>query len=128
MNVDGSTFTFKGGGTLSFKYDNSALPIARGSISKLPSSAVYLVSTAQANVSKAQEELLMWHATLGHYNIAHTQKLMSASGVETEPILCPKEPGIISCSLPLCVFCLKGKARATSVSSRTRPSMLHILI
>ena len=90
MYADESTFTLKGGGMLSFKYDNSSLLIARGSISKLPSSAGYLASTRQANVSKAQEELLMWHATLGHYNIAHTQKLISASGVETEPICVQK--------------------------------------
>ena len=44
MYADESTFTFKGGG-LSFKYDNSSLPIARGNISKLPSSTGYLVST-----------------------------------------------------------------------------------
>ena len=51
------------GGALSFQYDTSALPIARGSISKLPSSSGYLASTGLANVSKVEEELLMWHAT-----------------------------------------------------------------
>ena len=41
----------------------------------------------------------MWHAILGHYNIANTKKLMTTSGVETKPILCPKEPGIKACTI-----------------------------
>ena len=85
------------GGTLSFKYYTSALPIAIGTISEIPSSVEYLASTGQNNISKAQEELLIWNSTLGHYKIAYTQKLISASGVETEPIFCPTEPGIKTC-------------------------------
>ena len=61
----------------------------------------------------------MWHATLGHYNIAHIQRLMSASGVKAKPILCLREPGIQTRSLPLCVSFLREKGRSTSVASTT---------
>ena len=47
MNVDGSTFTFKGGGTLTFKYDNSSLPKDMYSVSELTSSVGYLASTGK---------------------------------------------------------------------------------
>ena len=40
---------------------------------------------------------------------------MTASGVETEPILKPKEPGTNTCSIPLCTACLRGKGKATHV-------------
>ena len=42
---------------------------------------------------------------------------MAASGVNIEPVLCPKEPGIKSYTLPLCVVYLKWKGKATSVPS-----------
>jgi len=42
---------------------------------------------------------------------------MTASGVDTEPVLRRKEPGISTCSLPLCSACLRGKGRATPVGS-----------
>ena len=90
-----------------------------GSTSKLPSSAVYFASRGHANVSKSPEDLLMWHATLRHYNTTHTQRLLSDSDVETEPILSPREPGIKTYYLPLFVSCLRGKERATSVASTT---------
>ena len=45
MNVNGSTFKFHDGSTLSFKYDNSSLPKAMGIISSLPTSSGYLATT-----------------------------------------------------------------------------------
>ena len=120
MNRKGSVFEFANGGTLIFEYSTSCLPIAQASISnKVVSSSGYLASTSCKNISKAQEELLMWHATLGHYNITNTQKLMTASGVDIEPVLCLKEPGIKTCTIPLCVACLRGKGKATSLPSTT---------
>ena len=74
MNMKRSTFRFANGGTLSFEYSSSMLPIAKASILKeVISPAGYLASTGCKNISKAQEELLLWHATFGHYNIANTQ-------------------------------------------------------
>ena len=35
---------------------------------------------------------------------------MTVSGVETEPVLCPKELSIKTFTIPLCVACLGGKA------------------
>ena len=119
MNGEGSKFTFHNGGISSFQYVGSKLPISMASIVKVPSSAGYLVSTGRKNVSKAQEELLLWHSTLDHYNIANNQKLMTSIGVDTEPLLIPKDPGIATCSLPLCVSFLRGKGRVTSVKSTT---------
>ena len=72
MNRDRSIFTFKGGGTLTFKYDNSSLPKTIDSISKLEKVMAYLASTGKKNISKAKRELLMWHASFGHYNIGNT--------------------------------------------------------
>ena len=72
INMKGSTFTFAKGGTLSVNYAGSLLPIAEGSIGREISSAGYLGSTGHKNISKAQEEILLWYATLGHYNISNT--------------------------------------------------------
>ena len=101
MNIQGSIFTFAKGG-LTFKYSSSMLPISHVSIQTQVNSVGYLASTGQKNISKAQENKFLWHATLGQYNIVNTQQLMSAVGVDTEPVLCPKEPGVNTCSIPLC--------------------------
>ena len=51
---------------------------------------------------------------------------MAASGVNIEPVLCPKEPGIKTCTLPLCVACLKGKGKVTSLPSTVEgPNLSH---
>ena len=71
MNVDESVFNFSNGGVLSFKYSGSLLPIAHASMHIQTSSAGYLASIGRKNIFKAQEELLLWHATLGHYNITN---------------------------------------------------------
>ena len=59
-----------------------------------------------------------WYATLGHYNIANTQKLMSAVGIDTEPVLKPKESGVAACSVPLCPSFLRGKGGITTLNSK----------
>ena len=78
----------------------------------------YLASTGSKNVTKAQEELPLWHSTLGYYNMANTQKLMTAVGVDKEPLLPFTEPGSSTCSLPLCTACLRGKGGITSIRSK----------
>ena len=101
MTVKGSTFTFANGGSPSFDYTGSMLPVSQATIvTKQPSSMGYLASTGSKNISKSQEELLSWNSTLEYYNIVNTQKLMSAVGVDMEPLLKPKEPGASTCSLP----------------------------
>ena len=42
---------------------------------------------------------------------------MTASEVDTKPILKPKEPGTDTCSIPLCTACLRGKGKATHVGN-----------
>ena len=118
MNLAGSTFKFANGGTLSFKYSGSMLPIAVGSLGKEPSAAGYLGSSGHNNISKAQEELLLWHSILGHYDINNTQKLMSTVGVDKEPLISPKEPGAETCTIPLCTACLRGKWGLTPTYSK----------
>ena len=118
MNVIGNTFKFANGGTLTFQYSGSRLPIAVGSIGKEQNSSGYLGSTGHENISKAQEELLFWHAIFGHYNIANTQKLMSTVGVDREPLLISKEPGAGTCYIPLCTACLRGKCGLTPTYSK----------
>ena len=119
MNMEGSVFNFAQGGTLSFKYASSSLPIAHAKIMKPPSTAGYRGSIDRLNISMAQEELLLWHSILGHYNMYNTQQLMIDTGVDTDPVLCPKEPGISRYSLTLCTSYLRGKGRATSVKRTT---------
>ena len=110
MNRKGSVFEFANGGTLTFKYSTSCLPIAQASISnKVVSLSGYLASTSCKNISKAQEELLLWHAIFGHYDINNTQCLMTTVGVDKESLLKTKEPGAGTCSIPLCAACLRGK-------------------
>ena len=70
-NADGTVFAFVIEGGLCFKYSGPLVPIAHASIQIQTSSAGYLASTGRKNISKAQEELLLWHATLGHYNITN---------------------------------------------------------
>ena len=55
MNVDGSTFTFKDGETLSFRYDNSLLPKGMSTICQIPSSKGHLATTGMKNTTKVQE-------------------------------------------------------------------------
>ena len=87
MNIDGSVFSCADGSTLLFQYSESALPIAHTNIQPPTSTAGYLTSTNKYKISKAQEELLMWHPVPRHYNTANTQKLMHIKGVDKESII-----------------------------------------
>ena len=70
--------------TLTLTYaEGSNLPIAlatnRNEISKASFAGnAYLApaSSGKLNISQAQEELLLWHGILGHYDVADTQRLM----------------------------------------------------
>ena len=82
MNVDkdGSTFNFASGKPIIFKYaKGSNLPIAyaaRKTVSKssgLMSAFMTLPTTRRPNISKGQEELLLWHAIFGHFDIRNIQ-------------------------------------------------------
>ena len=116
-------FTFASGKTLTFTYaQGSNLPIAlatkRNDISKANfSGKAYLVaaSSGQLNISKAQEELLLWYRILGHYDIADTQRLMVGKGLDETPLLLLKYSGASTCSIPLCNLCLREKGRRTSL-------------
>jgi len=79
MNVKGSVFTFVKGGTLHFEYAGSMLPISHASIPPQLASVGYLVSTGQMNIYPR------------HKRNCSTGMLHSAVGVDTEPILQPKE-------------------------------------
>ena len=93
MNLQGSEFEFANGGTLTFEYSTSLLPITKASVmKKIDSHYGYLGTTGSKNISKAQEELLLWHSIFCHYNIVNTQKIMTTVGVDKEPLLKPKEP------------------------------------
>ena len=86
----------------------------------------YLSSTGRKNVSKAQEELLLWHSVLGHYIITNTQTMMSAKGLEEESALIPKLPGTCTCNIPLCPSCLAGKARQIPLHDKhSTPTIAH---
>lgn len=64
MNINRSNFTFASGGKISFKYaTGSSLSIAIAPATPTPSRG-YLSSTGQINVSKAQEELLLWYSIM----------------------------------------------------------------
>ena len=74
MSMKGIVFTFAKGWTLTVQYSSSILSISHAFIQTQVSSVGYLASTGQKNISKAQEDILLWHATSGHYNIANIQK------------------------------------------------------
>ena len=123
IDANGCVFTFASGKTLSFTYaQGSNLPIAlatkRNDISKADfAGKAYLVaaSSGKLNISKAQEELLLWHGILGHYDIADIQRLMVGKGIDDTPVLLPKHSGASTCSIPLCRSCLRGNGRRTSL-------------
>ena len=41
-------------------------------------------STQRLNISKSQEDLLLWHNIFGHYNIMSTQKMMRSTSNDIE--------------------------------------------
>ena len=80
IDGDGCVFTFASKKALTFTYSkDSHLPIAlatkRNEISKITFAGMAYLTAANSgrlNVSKAQEELLLWHGILGYYDIADT--------------------------------------------------------
>ena len=74
-------------------------------------------------VSKAQEELLLWHNVFGHYTIHNTQRLMTSTGVYLCPVTTPKNPGASTCTAPLCRSYLSGEGIRASLQAKKR---LHI--
>ena len=59
-------------------------------------------SSGKINLSKVQEELLLWNRTLGHYDIAETQKIFVGKGMQNQPAVIAKIPGVSACTVPLC--------------------------
>ena len=74
-------------------------------------------SSVKLNLSKDQEELLLWHEMLGHYEIAETQKLFVGKGIENQPAVIAKLTGVATCTVPLCRSCLRVKGKRTSLQS-----------
>ena len=118
VTAEGCIFTFSSGKTLTFICDDkSSLPIVKTQPATHGFQAITPLPNNHLNVSKAQEELLLWHNVFGHYNIHNTQKLMQTTGVDLCPIITPKHPGAATCTVPLCKSCLHGKGGRTSLQS-----------
>ena len=88
LTKDGPTFIFASGKSLSFSYTKgSGLPTAYGKI-KIGSSVLVgylsLSSSGSLNISKSQEELLLWHSILRHYDTVNTQGLIKHGGVASK--------------------------------------------
>ena len=67
------------------------------------------------NVSKVQDELLLWHNVFRHYSIQNTQILMTSTSVDLYPIITPEHPGAATCTASLYRAYLSGKGGHTSV-------------
>jgi hypothetical protein len=51
---------------------------------------------------------------------------MVGKGIENEPLLIPKLPGVSTCTIPLCRSCLRGKGKRTSLQNRIgSPNVEH---
>ena len=72
MDKEGGGVRFANSGTLTFKCASSSLPIVHASIVTPPSTTRYFSSTGRTNISKVQEELLLWHSILRHYDVHNT--------------------------------------------------------
>ena len=72
-------------------------------------------SSGKLNLSKAQEEFLLWCRALGYYDISETQKLLAGEGMENQPLLIAKLPGVSVWNAPLCRSCLRGKGKINSL-------------
>ena len=127
VDKDGSTFTFVSGKSITFEYaKGSNLPIAYAAIkaeSKSPglmSAFMTLPTTRQPNISKGQEELLLWHAIFGHYDIRNIQQVLKRGTIKV------KEVGATTCSIPMCKSCLAGKAKCIGLGSNSKtPNAEH---
>ena len=82
---NGTTFTISSGKNLNFSYTKgSRLPTAYGKIktgSSVLAGYLSLSSSGSLNISKYQEELLLRHSILGHYDIINTQGLINHGDV-----------------------------------------------
>ena len=98
LAAEGSVFTFASGKHLVFAYMHmSHLPIVRAKYhSPMQSGYLSLPSQGRLNISKGQEELLLWHSILGHYDIARIQSMI------TNHTITPTHKGARTCVLPLC--------------------------
>ena len=111
---------------------DSLLPISFSSIGKggKERNGYAYLPTSTSNwldISKPQEELLLRHGILGHYNIRNAQRLMGVQGPDQTPMLATTVPGVNTCTLPLCSSCLRGKGKLTSVNSkRSTYNLIHI--
>ena len=113
MDTNGCTFKFVLGREISFEYSaDSVLPITFtiiGQGGKKRNGYAYLSAVPSLspspsnclNISKAQDELLIWHGILDHYNIKNIQKLMSAQGPDHMPTLITTLHGVNTYTLPL---------------------------
>ena len=78
INGDGCVFTFVSNKRISFTYSKDSclqivLATKRNAISKSKfagKACILAASSGKLNIYKAQEELLLWHGILGHYDIA----------------------------------------------------------
>ena len=70
-----------------------------------------LSSTVSLTISKSQEELLLWHSILGHYDIVNTQGLIKHGDVVS------KQPGSATCTIPMFRSCEAGKGKKVGYKS-----------
>ena len=86
LDKDTCVFPFVSGETLTFHYTKgSKLPITYTSVQENePSAFLSLFHTGQLNISKAQEELLLWHSIFDHFDIRNVQKMVVEGGLKTK--------------------------------------------
>ena len=112
LTRDETVFTFSLGKHLIFSYTKgSRLPTAYGEVEKKndPLTGYLSLSTSgRLNISKSQEELLLWHSILGHYDIKNIQELI------WNGVLARKQPDTGTCMVLLCRSCVAGKGKRVS--------------
>jgi len=119
LDKEGSTFTFVSGKSITFKYaKGSNLPIAHASTKdnnkSMMSAFLSLPTTRKLNISKGQEELLLWHSIFGHFDIRNVQQILNSGGIKL------KDPGAATCNIPLCRSCIAGKGKCIGLKSTSK--------
>ena len=76
------------------------------------------MDSSRLNISNAQEDILYWHNTFGHYNIQRTQSLFKLVGDNIDPVIIPKLPAAKTYSVPICISCILYKGRLTSTQDK----------
>ena len=73
------------------------------------------------NISKNQEELLLWHSIFGHFSIRNVQNLVVEGGIK------PKNLGVATCKIPLCrsYIAAKGKWVGLNIFKHTTNKLRH---